>query len=259
MALLETHFYSRSIDQTIGMNIVLPEHTEAWQEPPAVLYLLHGLSGDHTSWCRSSSIERYAREYNLAVIMPDAHKSFYCDMEHGSNYWTLFAEEIPMLVNRWFNLSNDWKKTFIAGASMGGYGAVKLALGCPERFSHCASLSGALDIASHINDEWDESRLRTFHAVFDELRKVPNSENDLIHQVQTLKTIPETEFYVCSGTDDYLYQDSVNFRDTANEKDLHLTFKESGGDHNWNYWDEQIQNVIDWLPIEGLSGVRGEA
>jgi S-formylglutathione hydrolase FrmB len=252
MALLETRFYARSIDISLGMNIILPEHREAWTEPPAVLYLLHGLSGDHTSWCRSSSIERYAREYNLAIIMPDAHKSFYCDMAHGSNYWNFFADELPMLVNRWFNLSNDWKKTFIAGASMGGYGAIKLALGCPERFSHSASLAGALDIASHIHDEWDESRLRTFGAVFNSLEEVPSSGNDLIHQLQSLEAIPETEFFVSCGTEDYLYQDSVSFRKAATEKGLRLTYEESPGAHNWTYWDQHIQTVLDWLPIEKL-------
>ncbi|MDF7799755.1 alpha/beta hydrolase family protein [Pontiellaceae bacterium B1224] len=252
MALLETRYYARSINQSMGLNIILPEHSEAWQEPPSVLYLLHGLSGDHTSWCRSSSIERYARDYNLAIILPDAHKSFYCDMKHGSNYWNLFAEELPMLVNRWFNLSNDWKKTFIAGASMGGYGAIKLALGCPGRFSHAATLSGALDIASHIHDEWDDSRLRTFGAVFDSLEKVPASGNDLIHQLQTLETVPATEFYVSCGTEDYLYEDSVTFRKTAESKGLNLTYKESPGEHDWNYWDAEIQQILDWLPIERL-------
>jgi S-formylglutathione hydrolase FrmB len=257
MALLETRFYARSIDLSIGMNVILPEHTEAWQEPPAVLYLLHGLSGDHTSWGRCCSIERYAREYNLAVVMPEVHKSFYCDMEHGSNYWKLIAEELPTLVNRWFNLSNDWKKNFVAGASMGGYGAMKWALGCPGRFSHAAALSGALDIAAHIHDEWDESHLRTFSAVFDALEKVPTSGNDLIHQIQTLKTVPDTEFYVSCGTDDYLYQDSVRFRDAAAEKGLYLTYEESGGDHNWAYWDAAIQKVLDWLPIEPLEKADG--
>ena len=252
MALFETRFYARSIDLSVGLNIILPDHSEAWQEPPAVLYLLHGLSGDHTSWCRSSSIERYARDYNLAVIMPDAHKSFYCDMEHGSNYWNLFSEELPMLINRWFNISADWKKTFIAGASMGGYGAMKLALGCSGRFSHAASLSGALDIASHINDDWDESRLRTFDAVFDALEKVPTSGNDLIHQLQTMKSVPATAFYVCCGTGDYLYQDSVTFRKTAETAGLHLTYDETAGAHDWNYWDAEIQTILDWLPIEKL-------
>ncbi len=252
MALLETRFYSRSIDQSIGANIILPEHNEAWTEPPAVLYLLHGLSGDHTSWCRSSSIERYARDYNLAVIMPDAGKSFYCDMKHGSNYWNLFSEELPILVKRWFNISHDKERTFVAGSSMGGYGAIKLGLECPDQFGYAVSLSGALDLTAHINDEWDESHTRTFEAVFGDLSDVPDSGNDLIEYLQTRNPAPSNHYYLCCGTEDYLYQDSMVFRDTASKAGLNLTYEESEGEHEWNFWDTYIQRVLNWLPIEKL-------
>lgn len=252
MALLEIRFYSRVLELSMGANIILPERQDAWQEPPAVLYLLHGLSGDHTSWIRRSSIERYVMDYNLVVVMPDAHKSFYCDMAHGSDYWKLFAEELPERIQQWFRVSRDWKKTFVAGNSMGGYGAMKLALGRPDLFSHAASLSGALDIASHIHDDWNDAKLRTFRAVFDAVGRVPGSGNDLLHQIQRMETIPETEYYVCCGLDDWLYPDTVKFREAAAEKGLYLTSEESAGTHEWSYWDTQIQRVLDWLPIEKL-------
>ncbi|MDZ8117106.1 alpha/beta hydrolase [Pontiella agarivorans] len=253
MALLQTHFYARSLQQSVGMNIILPERSEAWKTPPAVLYLLHGLSGDHTSWIRRSSIERYVMDLNLVVVMPDAHKSFYTDMAHGSDYWTFFSEELPARISQWFRVSNTWKNTFVAGTSMGGYGAVKLALGRPDLFSHAASLSGALDLAAHINDDWDEPRLRTFGAVFDSIEKVPESGNDLIHAVRNLETIPDTEFYVCCGVDDWLHPDSVRFREAASEKGLYLTYEESAGAHKWDYWDAAIRRVLEWLPVEPLS------
>ncbi|MEA2069512.1 MAG: alpha/beta hydrolase family protein [Verrucomicrobiota bacterium] len=255
MALLETHFDSQVLGLSLGANIILPEHPEAWREPPAVLYLLHGLSDNHTIWCRRTAVERYAQDYNLAIVMPDAYKSFYCDMQHGSNYWNFFSEELPMLVERWFNVSNDWKKTFVAGLSMGGYGAIKLALGRPGHYAAAASLSGALDLASHIDDDWDDSRTRTFEAVFGELAQVPTSGNDLIAQLQTLETVPETKFYIACGTEDYLYRDSVAFRDLATEKGLDLTYEESAGDHEWGFWDTHIQRVLEWLPIKKLETV----
>lgn len=257
MALLEIRFYSRALELSMGANIILPERSEAWKEPPSVLYLLHGLSGDHTSWIRRSSIERYVTDYNLVVVMPDAHKSFYTDMAHGSDYWTFFSEELPARIQQWFRISTDWKNTFVAGSSMGGFGAMRLALGRPDLFSHAASLSGALDIASHINDEWDESKLRTFGAVFDSLESVPNSGNDLIHTIHTLQTVPDTEFYVSCGFDDWLYQDSINFRDSASEKGLYLTYEESAGAHEWDYWDTAIQKVLEWLPITRLDKSKG--
>lgn len=256
MALLDTRFYSATIQLSLGCTIILPEHAEAWKEPPAVLYLLHGLSGDHTSWVRNSSIERFAREYNLAVVMPEANKSFYSDMMHGADYRAFMTEELPAKINQWFKLSNDRDKTFVAGSSMGGYGAFSLALDRPDLYCAAASLSGALDLPAHIDDEWDEQHSRTFEAVFGETRKVRGTRFDLIHAVNALKTVPQTEFYSCVGTEDWLYQDSVSFRDAAAEKGLYLTYEESGGRHNWDFWNDYIQRVLNWLPIEKLEVKR---
>jgi len=252
MALLETRFFSETLQLSLAANLILPDGFEAWNEPPAVLYLLHGLSDDHTIWSRRTSIERYAADYPLVVVMPDVHKSFYCDMAHGSNYWKFAAEELPMLVQRWLNVSSDGKKTFVAGLSMGGYGAMKLALGRPGQYAAAASLSGALDLAAHIDDDWDEPQARTFEAVFGDLRTLPDSGNDLIAQLGNLSAAPETDFYVCCGTDDFLFQDSVTFRDKAVEAGLHLTYEESAGDHEWSFWDTHIQRVLEWLPIEKI-------
>ncbi len=252
MALIETRFDSEILDLSLGMNIILPEHPEAWKEPPAVLYLLHGLSDDHTIWSRRTSIERHVYNYNLAVVMPDAYKSFYCDMAHGSDYWRFLSDELPMLLKRWFKISGDPGKTFVAGLSMGGYGAFKLALGNPGEYAAAASLSGALDIASHIHDEWTETRMRTFKAVFGNLTDVPDSSNDLIATINTLPHVPDTAFYVCVGTEDYLYQDSVNFRDAAQRAGLRLEYVEDRGEHEWGFWDTYIQRVLEWLPIEKL-------
>ena len=175
-------------------------------------------------------------------------------MKQGSDYWKFFSEELPLLIHRWFKVSTDWKKTFVAGNSMGGYGALKLALGCPGHYAAAASLSGALDIASHINDDLDELHARSFAAIFGDLQTIPNSKNDLIAALQTIEKIPDTKFYVCCGTHDYLYQDSITFRDTAAEAGLNLTYDETDGDHNWDFWDTHIQRVLEWLPIKKLGG-----
>lgn len=252
MALLETNFYSETLNLSLAATIILPDRADAWNEPPAVLYLLHGLSDDHTIWSRRTSIERYAADYPLVIIMPNVHKSFYCDMAHGSNYWKFVSEELPLLVKRWLNVSHDRKKTFVAGLSMGGYGAMKLALDRPGQYAAAASLSGALDLAAHIGDDWNESRSRTFEAVFGDLETLPNSKNDLIAQLGKTTTAPQTDFYLCVGTEDYLYQDSATFRDAARAAGLHLTYEESAGSHEWGFWDVHIQRVLEWLPVEKI-------
>ena len=252
MALLETQFDSDVLALSLGMNILLPEHPDAWNEPPAVLYLLHGLTDDHTIWTRRTSIERYASNYPLVVVMPNVHNSFYCDMAHGLDYWTFISEELPSFIKRWFNVSHDPKKTFVAGLSMGGFGAMKLALGCPGQYAAAASIAGALDLAAHTDDEWDETRDRIFKAIFGNVQTIPGSENDLIHRLDKLDTVPGTKFYACVGTNDYLYQDSLHFRDKAMETGLDLTFEEAPGEHDWDFADTYIQHVLEWLPVKKL-------
>ena len=115
---------------------------------PRVLYLLHGLGGDCEEWTRFSKIEYYAKKYNFIIVLPEVGRSFYCDTAYGANYFTYVADELPAICGKWFRLDSRRENTFIAGESMGGYGAVKIGLSRPWRFSAIASLSGVLDYAA---------------------------------------------------------------------------------------------------------------
>jgi S-formylglutathione hydrolase FrmB len=149
-------FYSEVLGLSTSMTVLLPQQTSsqigmsgsAPQGDPSVLYLLHGLSDDDTIWLRRTSIERYVAPLGLAVVMPQVGRSFYADEEHGNRYWTFLSEELPRLCHEFFRLSARREDTFVAGLSMGGYGALKWALRDPGRFAAAASLSGALDVAA---------------------------------------------------------------------------------------------------------------
>src|SRR5690606_35149889 len=120
-----------------------------------VLYLLHGLSDDDTIWLRRTSIERYVAGLGLAVVMPNVHRSFYADMAYGGQYWTFLTEELPRVAGDFFPLSDAREDNYVAGLSMGGYGAFKWALSYPERFAAAGSLSGVLDLAKHQNGRFE--------------------------------------------------------------------------------------------------------
>lgn len=259
MAMAEIRFDSQILGLSLGANILLPENPAAWETPPAVLYLLHGLSDDHTIWCRRTSIERYARNYPLAIVMPDAYKSFYCNMAHGSDYLTFVADELPMLVQRWFNIDPAPERTFVAGLSMGGYGAMKLAIERPGRYAAAASLSGALNLAAHLDDDFDRAHQRTFEAVFGNLRALAGSANDLIARLAQKPDLRGTALYLCCGTEDYLYEDSLSFLAAARAAGLHPTWEDSSGGHTWDYWDRQIRRVLEWLPVEPIQSTDGSA
>jgi S-formylglutathione hydrolase FrmB len=158
MAHLRCDFFSDALGLSTSMTVILPQPTKnqigmagkASEEPPPVLYLLHGLSDDDTIWLRRTSIERYVAELGWAVVMPQVHRSFYSDEVYGGRFWTFVSEELPEIVSRFFRVSTARADTFVAGLSMGGYGAMKLALRQPDRFAAAASLSGVLDLKAMV-------------------------------------------------------------------------------------------------------------
>jgi len=139
MALLHCNFYSQVLRVAASMDVILPERACLAGARVPVLYLLHGLSDDHTIWQRRTSIERYAEARQIAVVMPAVGRSFYTDMAAGPAYWTYVSEEIPALASALFPLSDQRRDCCVAGLSMGGYGALKLGLRCPGRFAAAAT------------------------------------------------------------------------------------------------------------------------
>ena len=152
MALLSWNFHSDTLGISASANVILPQAAVEKGEKLPVLYLLHGLSDDHTNWQRRTSIERYADPLGLAVVMPAVNRSFYANMAHGPRYWDFISEELPQLAQSFFPLSDKRADTFVAGLSMGGYGAFKVALSHPDRYAAAASLSGTVDVVQRMTN-----------------------------------------------------------------------------------------------------------
>jgi len=259
MALFQCQCYSDALGVCVSVWVILPQQAqtqiglrtvERRSEPP-VLYLLHGLSDDHSIWLRRTSIERYAEAKGIAVVMPAVNRSFYSDMRHGYKYWTFVSQELPGLMNQFFRISGRRQDTFVAGLSMGGYGAFKLALSFPDRFAAAASLSGALDIAGHLKGR-DHDIFPDFMLCFEDPRKLKGTGEDLFTLAKKIsrRKGKKPMLYQCCGTEDFLYAENVHFRDHALKLGLDLTYDEGPGTHEWGYWDDRIQAVLDWLPIE---------
>ena len=249
MAVLTCDFFSETLMMGTSMTVVLPQATEEQiglidqplEGPPPVLYLLHGLSDDHTSWRRYTSIERYAVARGLAVVMPAVDRSFYANEAQGHRFWDFVSEELPRVVGQFFRVSQEPADTFVAGLSMGGYGALKLALTHPDRFAAAASLSGALDVA-HIAEQPDRDALVA--RVWD---RVIGPGDDLFTLLESASTVPP--LHVSCGTEDVLLRANEEFVAAAKQAGADVTTDFRPGDHVWSLWDAVIQDVIAWLPV----------
>jgi putative tributyrin esterase len=264
MALMHCEFKSEVLGLSTSMLVILPDPPADENGMPVLgpsvvhptLWLLHGLSDDHTTWVRRTSIERYVSSLDLAVVMPAVHRSFYTDMAggvKGYRYWTFISEELPVLARQFFPLSEAREDNFVAGLSMGGYAAFKLALSHPDRYAAGASLSGALDRASLAlhPESIDENRRCEWELVFGDLQSLPGSDRDLFHLAKRLthSNVPAPRLYQCCGTEDGLRAGNLRFKELAGSLGLDLTYEEHPAQHEWGYWDQQIQRVLEWLPV----------
>ena len=248
MAIMRCDFLSDVLGLSTSMTVILPQAPT--DQPPPVLYLLHGLSDDDTMWSRRTSIEQYATERGLAVVMPQVHRSFYADEDQGLPFWTFLTDELPRTVHRFFRLSQRREDTFVTGLSMGGYGALKWALREPWRFAAAASLSGAVSISAAHPDDPDFARLlaRVFGAT-----GISGTDNDVVHLLSTADPATLPRLYVACGTEDFLYGQNRHLLEAAERAGIPLTTSIGPGDHDWAYWDSRIRDVVDWLPLAHAS------
>lgn len=247
MALIRCDFRSEVLGLQTAMSVILPPGAA----PPAglpTLWLLHGLSDDHTAWARQTAIERYVADMGWAVVMPQVDRSYYADMAHGNRYWTFVSEELPRIAREMFRLSDRRADNAAAGLSMGGYGAFKLGLNFPDRYRAAASLSGALDPVGLMAQEDD--RELDWVGIFGSPPRVVGTASDLFARASAVARGPHADLrlYQCCGADDFLLENQRGFRDHAQGCGLDVTYEEHAGfGHTWDYWDQQIQRVLGWL------------
>jgi putative tributyrin esterase len=257
MALIDCKFFSETLGMCSSMRVILPETTQSRIGDSGVslagqptfrghptLFLLHGMSDDESIWTRCTSLERYVAPSGLAVVMPNVHRSFYTNMVHGYRYWDFVSRELLDKARAFFPLSAAREDNFVAGLSMGGYGAFKLALRMPETFSAAASLSGVSDAA-----DFRESRALDFQLIFGGTGPDRGSEHDLFHLASTLASSerPRPRLYQCCGTEDFLLAQNRALRDRLQPLGFDYLYEEGPGLHDWAYWDKMIARTLSWL------------
>lgn len=249
MALIDLKFYSQKLGMQTEVYVVMPQKStngqigvdsKADSKRYKCLYLLHGLSDDYTIWLRRTSIERYATAYGICVVTPCGGRSFYTDMKYGMKYYSYITEELPGVIQEFFNVSDKREDTYIAGLSMGGYGALKMALKKPDVFCAGAGLSSVADIRDGVFDN-------VLVPVFGEDINIPDDEDLFYLAEKTNSCSQKPRIFMGVGTEDSLYLSNIKLKEKFEQLDYDFTYRESPGSHNWAFWDEYIQYVLKWM------------
>jgi putative tributyrin esterase len=250
------NFESQYLRNNTEISIILPDKPRD-QAPKdfygsgakyKVLWLLHGTYGDHSDWLRKSSIELYACEKDLAVVMPSALNSNYSnwdDFAIGYGMYDFITEELMPMVYNWYPISDKREDNYISGLSMGGGGAIKFAVNHPEKFAAAAILSSAPRNLRAIDLETANARTLTSIQNAGSLEAYIDSyENvwDKLAELNGKGVLPR--LYFATGSDDFLYQRYADFKKYAQEINLDATFEEGPGGHEWRFWDTYIQKAL---------------
>lgn len=240
--------FSKAVDATMRFHAVLPAGYRTSHERYTTIYLLHGFGGDRTDWIERTGLIRYASEYSFIIITPDGHNGWYTNSaDKKKNYEDYILNELMPYVERKYRTLTTRHGRVIAGLSMGGYGAIKLALKYPARFILAGSFSGALYVplgSRPDNKEISESLKETFG----EQRSEQWTKNDpfiLLDSITGVNTLPY--FYIATGKDDALARIVENNRklvEKFRERGVLYEYHESSGGHNWQYWDKELRNFL---------------
>lgn len=251
MAHISAMIFPKSLGFRTRVEIIIPQDPQKEVPTDKILYLLHGLSDDATAWCRQTRIESYAEQRDYIVIMPEVQRSFYSDMKYGSQYFTYVTEELPRICEELFNIKHVRDKTFVAGLSMGGYGAVKCGLSRPDFYAACAGFSGALDPERLLNEPRDgvENWYKEIHAIIDKGESWPEGSDlfKLAEKMSKLDKKDQARLLVTCGDEDFLIDSNRKFDKYAKALPIDYTYKEWPGVHDWKFWEECLPLAFDFF------------
>ncbi|WP_392449883.1 alpha/beta hydrolase [Staphylococcus massiliensis] len=250
MALLSINYFSKTIGKHQRFIVILPETASQFDfngkvKPLKSMLLLHGLSNDETMYTRYTDIERYANIHEMAVIMPHADHSFYMNMAHGHHYYD-YVLEVYQYAKQILPLSKAREDSFIAGHSMGGYGALNYAMTRGDLFEKAIIMSAPLDIEAVSHLTFYDFSLSAIVGDTTELKGSTYDPYVIVKQaIDKEKTVPE--ILLMCGTEDDFYVSNVSFKSFLDEQGMDVTFRDSPGAHDFKYWDYAIEKAIKWI------------
>ena len=242
MAVCEIHLNAQpALLKMTSVTVILPDNMGPGPHP--VLYLLHGLSDNHTAWTRRTSIERYVAGLPLIVVMPDGGRGWYSDSvtEPTGAYETFIVRDLVGFIDRTFRTRAERGGRVIGGLSMGGYGAVKLALKYPQMFCAAVSHSGALSRPDERNFE-EGSELRR---IFGE--RPSGGSEDIYTLAEKAAGSSAPALRIDCGVNDFLLGYNRNFHRHLESLGWSHEYAEHPGGHDWEYWDKHVRESLKFF------------
>lgn len=232
MAKIQCNVISYTLQRTVDIDVILPSVTipesmfnkgkvhHDYSKKLPVLYLLHGFGNNHAQWCGYTNVELYAEERQIAVVMISGENKKYID-QNDDLFAKFIQNELPEFITQVFPISTRKEDTYIAGLSMGGFGALYHGLSHPEKYGAFGAFSPGI--------------------------KMDGNPIDIFEVLDTSSV--DIPLYMSCGDQDFLYDTNLEFLDSLKEKGVDVTWvSEPNYEHEWRFWDLCIERFLDWIP-----------
>jgi S-formylglutathione hydrolase FrmB len=235
-------FHSASLGRDMHYLILMPPAYSEGRRLP-VLYLLHGLYGDYKNWDTKTRLERIAAAYSFLIVTPDANDSWYTNSaaNPADKFEDYIAKDLISEIDRKYRTIPQKDGRAVAGLSMGGYGAVKLALKYRDLFAFAGSLSGAFNAPQNLDKLRPEFRTKLLE-VFGNPGSATRRDNDVFLLLKHSQDDPY--FYLACGTSDFFLETNRALAAQLSKQKIRYEYHETPGDHTWDYWDSELTPLL---------------
>ena len=257
--LRDVEFYSPALQRNMQYRVLLPEHEGSARLP--VVYLLHGGDGTFRNWSNYTDVARYAAD-GFLLVMPQGDYSWYTNAvaRTQDRYEDYIVTDLPADVERRFPVRTDRSSQAIVGVSMGGFGAVKLALQHPDKYAFVGGLSSAIDVPRRPFTWRRLNQSRAYQEIFGPDRSDTRRANNPF--VLAAHADPENTpyFYLTCGRLEGLLAPNREFAALLERRGIAYEFHDVPGGHNWNQWNAQLAGVFSSLTQHRKgAGIRSSA
>ncbi len=243
----DVSFHSVALNRDMQYRVVLPASIARGQKLP-VVYLLHGGGGGFHDWSNYSDVARYA-EHNLILVMPEGNSSYYTNSAERpqDRYEDYIVNDLISDVESKFPAAAGRSNRAIVGVSMGGFGAVKLALRYPELFAFAAGISPAVDVPSRPFSIKRIQQWRFHSSIFGPWGSQTRHDNDPFVLARSADPAKTPYLFLTCGEQEGLLPSNRAFAALLARRQFQYEFHTAPGDHNWNQWEKWLPSVFESL------------
>lgn len=238
--MIDVTFHSVALNRDMPYRAILPTKVADGAKLP-VVYLLHGGGGDYREWSNDSDVSQYV-EAGLILVMPEGNSSYYTNSatRPEDRYEDYIVKDLILDVETRFPAATDRSQRAIVGISMGGFGAVKIALKHPELFAFVGGISPALDVPTRPFSIKRIGQWRGHRAIFGPWNGTVQHENDPFTLARTADPAAAPDFYFTCGDQEGLLPANRQFARLLEQRHFQYEFHVSHGGHDWNQWNQQL-------------------